>query len=88
MADAFDRESDLPFKLPSHLELHKEIHLYSSEGQLWKGADAIAQLAALFPRSKWLGKMIMWPGIRQVARWVYGKIAENRHRLFRSFPAK
>jgi len=61
--------------------MHKAIHLIASDGRIWAGAEAIGRLAALYPRSRLLGWLILLPGVRVPARWVYDFIARRRHGL-------
>ncbi|MBU0985153.1 MAG: DUF393 domain-containing protein [candidate division Zixibacteria bacterium] len=70
--------------LPSPELLANKVHLISREGTIFTGADAVGQLAGLFPRSRLLGQFILLPGVRQIARRVYSTIA--RHRLKLSQP--
>ncbi len=70
--------------LPSPELLANKVHLISRDGVIFAGADAVGQLAGLFPRSRMLGQFILLPGVRHVARRVYGAIA--RHRLKLSEP--
>jgi len=59
--------------------LKTEIHLVLPDGRIFRGAEALATVAALFPRSRLLGWLIMIPPFKQLARLVYRIIA--RHRL-------
>jgi predicted DCC family thiol-disulfide oxidoreductase YuxK len=45
------------------------------------GSEAVGRLAALYPRSRLLGRFISLPGMRVLARWVYGFVARHRKRL-------
>lgn len=56
-----------------------QMHLVCSDGRVWAGADAVARLASVCPRSRPLGRFLLLPGVRQIARLVYGRVA--RHRL-------
>src|SRR5512142_905296 len=58
----------------------EEIHLVGRDGSVWRGADAVAKVVSLFPKSRWLGWMMRWPLVRQVARGVYGWVARHRDR--------
>ena len=65
--------------LPSHEAISKQLHLYSREGELWVGADAVAHLALMFGPSKALRCILKLPGIRPLARRLYRLVARNRH---------
>lgn len=60
-------------------KLLEEIHLVTPEKKVYRGADAVGILASLFPNSRYLGALILAPGIRVLARHVYRVVA--RHRL-------
>lgn len=68
-------------ELPDRRQLQEEIHLITPSSEIVRGADAVAMVASMFPRSRWLGKLVMLPGVRSVARWVYRLIACNRGRI-------
>ena len=59
--------------------LKTEIHLVTPDRRVFRGAEALAMVASLSPRSKLLGKLIMIPPLKQLDRIVYRIIA--RHRL-------
>lgn len=67
--------------IPSEHELRNAVHLFDDTGKMYRGADAVARLMSIFPRSAWLGRVMRWPGIRQVARGVYSLVARNRVKL-------
>jgi predicted DCC family thiol-disulfide oxidoreductase YuxK len=73
-------------KLPKHLhlplkeDLEQEIHLIDTEGKILKGADALAKLARLFPKTRMIGKMLQLPGFKQSARPMYRLVAKSRKR--------
>ena len=68
-------------KLPPQTELSREIHLISSDGKIYKGSDALAHLARLLPKPRLLGRMLLLPGIRQLARPLYRLIAKHRLKI-------
>jgi predicted DCC family thiol-disulfide oxidoreductase YuxK len=78
-----DRRLPADIGLPERERLHEEIHLITPDGQIITGAAALGVVARLFPRSRWLGKVIMLPGIRWIAKWVYRLVARQRRRLSR-----
>lgn len=69
--------------VPDSQDLRREIHLITPNKTVIRGADAVAMVASMFPRSRWLGRLVMLPGIRIVARWIYGWIARHRSRISR-----
>ncbi len=66
---------------PSPEKMASQMHLVCSDGRVWAGAEAVGKLATIFPRSRFLGRIILLPGIRQTARLVYGLVARHRLRL-------
>jgi len=71
----------LAVALPSEASLRQQLHLVSSDGRVWAGADAVARLALLSPRVSLLGRLMLLPGVRHAARLVYRLVAQHRHRL-------
>lgn len=67
--------------IPSEHELRNAVHLFDDTGKMYRGADAVARLMSIFPKSAWLGKLMQLPGVRQVARGVYALVAKNRVNL-------
>ncbi|UCD63693.1 MAG: DUF393 domain-containing protein [Candidatus Zixiibacteriota bacterium] len=63
--------------------LRKQLHLVTSEGKIYRGAEAVGVLAALFPESKLLGHVILLPFIRPLARWAYRIVARHRLKISR-----
>ncbi|HPF77572.1 DCC1-like thiol-disulfide oxidoreductase family protein, partial [Phycicoccus elongatus] len=47
------------------------------------GADALARAvrSSRTARGRLVGGLVLVPGVRSVARWVYAVVARNRHRL-------
>ena len=72
-----------PLELPPQAELAGQMHLIHRDGRIWRGADAVAQLAFLLPETRIWGMLLSWPVIRHLARPVYRLVAANRHRLGR-----
>lgn len=64
-------------------KMASQMHLVCSDGRVWAGADAVARLASVCPRSRPLGRFLLLPGVRQVARLVYGRVAQHRLKLAR-----
>jgi predicted DCC family thiol-disulfide oxidoreductase YuxK len=65
-----------------------EVQYVDKDGRVSGGAAAIARLlvsrGGLFGV---LGRVMLLPGIRSVAAWVYKKVADNRYRLPGGTPA-
>ena len=59
-----------------------ELKYVDDNGRVSGGAEAIGRLlvsrGSVFAR---LGRLILLPGVRVVAAWVYKKVADNRYRL-------
>jgi predicted DCC family thiol-disulfide oxidoreductase YuxK len=66
-------------ELPPFDQLRQALHLIDSDGTRYAGAEAVARIATLFPRSRFLGRILLWPVVRPLARLIYGRVA--RHRL-------
>lgn len=76
-------EPDLLARFPqlaSH-ELAAGLRLVLPDGTVRVGADAVADIAALLPRYRWLTKLLLIPGARWVMRGLYACIAAIRSRL-------
>lgn len=76
-----DPQLPFEFTMPSKVEMQNQMHLISPDRKVYKGADAIARVAEIFPESKLAGKIISFPLIRPIARLIYGLVAKNRLRL-------
>jgi predicted DCC family thiol-disulfide oxidoreductase YuxK len=70
-------------RLPTGGRLREEIHLIAPDKKVYRGAEAVGVLAGLFPRSRIVGNFILLPGVRSVARVVYGFVARHRMKLSR-----
>ena len=44
------------YEMPSKDEMQKQMHLIAPDKTVYKGADAVARVAEIFPESKFLGK--------------------------------
>ena len=71
------------FELPAVKEMDREallndIHVVTSSGKLFKGADSYAQVFTRIPLVFWLGWLMRMPGPKQLARVCYRWIADNR----------
>jgi predicted DCC family thiol-disulfide oxidoreductase YuxK len=65
--------------LPS--ELARSLILFTPEGEKYVGSEAVALLAFILPATRWLGYVLLLPGIKQIARPIYRFIARHRMRL-------
>jgi predicted DCC family thiol-disulfide oxidoreductase YuxK len=65
-----------------------EVQYVDDDGRVSGGAEAVARLL-VFRGSVWalLGRLMLRPGVRVVAAWVYRKVADNRYRLPGGTPA-
>jgi predicted DCC family thiol-disulfide oxidoreductase YuxK len=73
--------------LPFQSKMAEAICVLTPQGQLLAGSDALAVLASLLPRTRWIGRLLRLPGIKQIARPVYRLIARHRLRLSRLISA-
>lgn len=69
--------------LPPIDQLRQALHLVDSDGTRYAGAEAIARLATLFPRSRVIGHILLWPVVRPLARLAYSFVARHRLKLAR-----
>jgi predicted DCC family thiol-disulfide oxidoreductase YuxK len=60
------------------------VQLLDEEGQLHKGASAIAILLQHCPHWQHLGNFLQWPGVRQLSFLGYRVVAFNRQRISRA----
>lgn len=51
------------------------------DGKWFAGADAAPHILRALPGWRWLAAVFSIPGVPPIARWVYKRIARNRHRL-------
>ena len=72
-------------RAPADQELTAAIHLIAPDGVVYRGAEALAHLAILLPRYKPLGKVLLLPVVKPVARLFYRFIARNRVGISRAF---
>jgi predicted DCC family thiol-disulfide oxidoreductase YuxK len=65
---------------PSAIErLKQEVHLITPQRRVYRGAEAVGVLARVLPGSRLIGALVLFPGIRYLARHTYRMVA--RHRL-------
>lgn len=62
------------------------MQLVLPDGRVLAGADAVPEILERIPRWRWLRRLFDLPGVRPVARRVYGWIARNRMRLSCTLP--
>ena len=55
------------------------------DGRVLAGADAAPEILRLLPRWRWLAGVFRVPGVRPVARRMYGWIARQRRCLVRGY---
>ncbi len=81
LAPLSDPQVPAKIKLPTKEEMQKQMYLISPDGEIFKGADAVARLLTIFPESKILGLIISFPMFRPLARLIYAFVAKNRMKL-------
>jgi glyoxylase-like metal-dependent hydrolase (beta-lactamase superfamily II)/predicted DCC family thiol-disulfide oxidoreductase YuxK len=59
----------------------RELHVVASSGEIYKGWDAVARLARLFPATWIIGALGNVPPFKQLGRAIYRFVARNRHAL-------
>lgn len=64
-----------------YADLMDKMHVVSPESRIFKGAAAIARVAALTPVVGPLALLYYVPGLRQLADFGYSQIAKRRYRL-------
>lgn len=63
------------------------MHLVLPDGRVFSGADAVPELGRLLPGKRWWTWGFAVPGVRPLARRVYGRIARRRQCTVRGLPA-
>src|SRR5205807_4066745 len=58
------------------------------DGRVLAGADAAPEILRLLPRWRWLAGVFRVPGVRPVARRLYGWIARQRRCLVRGYAVR
>jgi predicted DCC family thiol-disulfide oxidoreductase YuxK len=64
-----------------YADLMDKMHVVAPDGRIFKGAAAIARVAALTPIVGKLALLYYVPGVRQLADFGYTQIAKRRYRL-------
>ena len=59
----------------------RELHVVAPNGTIYKGWDAVARLARLFPATWLLGALGSVPPFKQICTALYRFVAKNRHSL-------
>lgn len=79
---AHDPNLTLEFTQLQGLDLLGEITWIDQQGQLWRGADAIASALQHVPSWRWAANLMMLPGTKTLRHAVYSLIARHRYRWF------
>lgn len=64
------------------------MHLVLPDGRVFSGADAVPELGRLLPGKRWWAWGFAVPGVRPLARRIYGGIAHRRRCAVRGLPAR
>lgn len=59
----------------------RQLHVVDPDGRIWKGWDAVARLARLFPATWLIGALGSVPPFHWLGRAAYGFVAANRYAL-------
>ncbi len=62
------------------------MHLVMPDGRVFSGADAVPELGRLLPGKRWWAWGFAVPGVRPLARRIYGGIARRRRCAVRGLP--
>jgi len=73
--------SHLPDGL-SREAVDKKIHVVDESGKVNTSSDGIWKIAEAYPRLRWIARLGMLPGIRQLSRLGYAVVAHYRHLVF------
>ncbi|MDZ4722442.1 MAG: DUF393 domain-containing protein [candidate division Zixibacteria bacterium] len=71
----------LGIPLPSSDKLREAICLITSDNTTYFGADALSRVALLLPKSRFVGRLLLLPGIKHLARPIYRIVAKHRLKL-------
>ncbi len=72
-------------KLPDTLSqqaVEKEIHVADETGRIFRNSDAIMKIMEAYPRMKWIARIGLMPGVRQILPIGYSVVAAYRHLIF------
>jgi predicted DCC family thiol-disulfide oxidoreductase YuxK len=64
----------------------KRFHVLGADGRLYSGAEGFGHLWLALPAWRWLGRIVLLPGLLQVADIVYRGFLVVRPALQRMFP--
>lgn len=78
--DLHDPDSIRRFPNIDREEAMRSMLAVNKRGRVYTGADAWAQIGLLLPGWNLLAWILLVPGIRWIARIIYGWIARNRYR--------
>jgi predicted DCC family thiol-disulfide oxidoreductase YuxK len=71
-------DNDLVCEIGADLDtVRHSLHVRDETGAVFAGADAIARLMIETPGQRWLGRLMMWPPLRPVSRWLYDRFADQ-----------
>lgn len=59
----------------------RELHVVDSGGEVYRGWDGVARIAAELPATGWVGELHRRPRSRALAEQAYHAVARNRHEL-------
>ena len=58
-------------------KVRHSLHVRDEMGAVFVGADAVARLMLETPGQAWLGRLLMTPALRPIARWLYDRFADR-----------
>jgi predicted DCC family thiol-disulfide oxidoreductase YuxK len=70
-----------PYPGVTHDACMEKLHMVTSAGRVFAGAEAFARLVATVPVLGLLAWLYYVPGLRQVADFTYSVVARHRYRL-------
>jgi predicted DCC family thiol-disulfide oxidoreductase YuxK len=71
-------DSNLVCEIGAELDkVRHSLHVRDEMGAVFVGADAVARLMLETPGQKWLGRLLMTPALRPIARWLYDRFADR-----------
>lgn len=65
----------------ANADLQTGLRVVLPDGSVSSGADAVYEIARRLPGRRWVAWLYRVPGLHQLARLAYKKIAQNRYRL-------
>jgi predicted DCC family thiol-disulfide oxidoreductase YuxK len=75
------QEEELYSKFPSlnRDACEKELKLVKQNGRIYGGGDAVVRICLKLPLLFPVGLLFILPPLRPLVRWLYRKVADNRH---------